>query len=86
MMGELRRWRRYLHANPELSVQERLTVDYLADQMQALGLNGSAASAALLGSSQTWRADRTGRRDTRRHGRPTGGGYRPVIRLQQSRA
>ena len=37
-LGEVRRYRRFLHANPELSFNEDQTAEYVADQLLALGL------------------------------------------------
>ncbi|OJJ18509.1 N-acyl-L-amino acid amidohydrolase [marine bacterium AO1-C] len=37
--GEVRRFRRFLHANPELSFNEDQTAEYVADQLLAFGLH-----------------------------------------------
>jgi amidohydrolase len=45
----LRDWRRYLHANPELSGQERLTAGFLADRLQELGLEARRSIGGSFG-------------------------------------
>jgi amidohydrolase len=70
MASSLRDWRRYLHANPELSGQERVTAEHLASQLRELGLEtrrGIGGSFGLLadfyagsGSAVALRADMDG--------------------------
>ena len=37
--GDVRRFRRFIHANPELSFNEDQTAEYVADQLTSFGLN-----------------------------------------------
>ncbi|WBF45754.1 amidohydrolase [Serratia rubidaea] len=54
--ADVLRWRRYLHANPELSFQEAASADYIAEQLAALGplrlqrLTPNSVVAELVGA------------------------------------
>ncbi len=42
-IDDLRRWRRYLHANPELSLKEYNTAKYIRDELDKMGLKYETA-------------------------------------------